>query len=144
MVFNLQRYADRKKLEQHLDRYRYGLCAEFAVALHRLTGWPLGAFYDTEKDKEDGTEYTGLSHAFVTHPSGKIVDCYGLRDKAYVRQCCEAGLKTFMGVGDDHYITEQAVSENDLENESMEGIHQDIVQEATQWILKNPARYGIQ
>jgi len=141
MVFNLQRYADRKKLERHLDRYRYGLCAEFAVALHKLTKWPLGAFYDTVK--EDGDEYYGLAHAFVTHPSGKIADCYGLRDKSYVRSCAEAGLTSVIGVGEDHYITERPVTVNDLDGESAEGLDQQTIQEATQWILKNLARYGL-
>ena len=116
----------------NLRLYTSGYCAEFAVALHRLYGWPMGVFYDT--DKEDGEQYTTLAHAFAIHPSGSIVDCNGLQDKSSVRD------NTLVGIG--HFITEASATEESLEQESMEGLNPYVIKKATAWIRKNPDRYG--
>lgn len=131
-------------LEKNLDHFRYGDCAEFAIALHRLFGWPLLAFLDTVK--EDGEEFTNLAHACVVHPIGQVVDCYGLRDKDYVRKCCEAGLQAFFKPEDNsarHYITEQLMSEAEVaEAASTEPMNPRLIAEATQWIRQYSERYG--
>jgi len=129
-------------MPKSLNKYRMGYCAEFAVALHRLYGWPLGVFYDT--DKEDGEQYTTLAHAFVVHPSGALVDSDGLRSKALVKGQAEAGLRMAEGLGASkgHFITEATATEASLEQESMEGVNAALVRQAMAWIRKHPDRYG--
>jgi len=67
----------KKSQKLNPDCFCRGYCAEFAIALHRLTGWPTIAF--NEVVKEDGEEYYNLVHTVVKSPNGKYVDVRGIR-----------------------------------------------------------------
>lgn len=55
--------------------FLFGECAPFALALHRLTGWPIFAM-------RSGDRY----HVFVRHPSGRFVDASGFVSPEQIRQ----------------------------------------------------------
>ena len=52
------------------DVFSHGQCHSFALALHKLTGWPLFAMYEKNTSR--------AHHVVVQHPSGDFVDVEGL------------------------------------------------------------------
>lgn len=60
-----------------------GQCHALARAVHERTGWPIAVRYQAEASD------TGLAqsaenhwdHAYVVHPSGKVLDVHGLQSK---------------------------------------------------------------
>lgn len=62
-------------------RYETGLCAEFAVALHRVYGYPLAMWIEVEREGREWLEGPYV-HVVAKHPSGKLLDVGGLSSKA--------------------------------------------------------------
>lgn len=69
------------------EMFTRGYCAEFALALHDATDWPLRVFLEVEDD-EWGEESAGLVHAGCLAPNGQFADVRGLRDIDVVRANC--------------------------------------------------------
>lgn len=79
-----------------ISRYVHGSCRTFALALHDQTGWPLVVVtdYDPDDPTSSGTQRRRAGwiapalmspmamHAYVQHPSGKLLDVEGLHDPA--------------------------------------------------------------
>lgn len=61
-----------------------GYCPEFAIALHKATGWPIVVFNELIKDEDEGEEYGVLAHAACRSPDGRYADARGLRDEATI------------------------------------------------------------
>jgi len=53
---------------QIVNRFRSGDCFDFAIALHKETGWPIVAAFGREEVP---------FHVLNTHPSGHLVDASG-------------------------------------------------------------------
>ncbi len=123
----------RGHLYRRADVFCSGMCAEFAVALHRMTGYPLYGAYEQYQDDE-GMGYT-LIHAFVVPRLGYIVDSAGIRPIKEMRQDLYAtpGVK----------VVVRSTSEPDLDAESMEGLLPEALADATDKILANPELYGV-
>lgn len=64
-----------------------GCCHDFAIALHRRTGWPLAAIW--RHPVNDGyalsTEPVPV-HLFCIEPGGRAIDAEGLRNLATIRR----------------------------------------------------------
>jgi hypothetical protein len=78
-----------------LDQFLHGDCPIFAVALHRLTGYPIYGL--VEFDEVIG--HTVLIHAYVKAPDGKLIDASG--DESTV----ETILDVFPNNGESEEIT---------------------------------------
>jgi len=76
-----------KLIYETSDRsYMEGNCAVLALKIHDITGWPIEILSNPEGEPwsdEDDFEFT---HIVVAHPSGKYVDCEGLRNNADISQ----------------------------------------------------------
>jgi hypothetical protein len=110
-----------------------GMCGEFAVALHRELGYPLGAFYEVGPDGWRAGDFT-LLHAFAYHPSGKLVDSKGVRSKAAMKR----ELLTMYG----GKVKENPTTEADLDALSMEGLDAEVVEAARSYIQRNRDRFA--
>lgn len=74
-----------------------GRCQHFAVALHRMTGWPIAALW--KHPAGDGFDISSDPvpvHVFCVEPSGRAVDAEGLSSfddlaKAYCRTEADLG-----------------------------------------------------
>lgn len=72
-----------------VDRFTTGDCHIFALAVHKLTGWPIATF-DYEHDP------TGSIHAFNIMPDGRLIDVEGIHDpNEFVKQWKRWGAKRF-------------------------------------------------
>jgi hypothetical protein len=112
--------------------YVSGYCAEFAVALHRRYGWPLGAFYQVEGKGEDRNEI--LVHAFAIPPGrGKVADVAGIRTKAEVR--------SLLLIGPGAPIAERKVTEKDLDDMGAEGLLPEVLADAEAFVAAHPERW---
>ncbi len=108
-----------------------GMCGEFAVALHREFGYPLGAFYEIGPDGWDEGDYT-LIHAFAFHPSGKLVDSRGVRSRASMkRELLTTGGK----------IKEARTTETGLDSLSMEGLDPEVLHASQEYIRRNRSAF---
>lgn len=58
--------------------YSAGMCDVFALALHRLLGWPLAVVRGAMED-EWGEDWYEDAHAFVLAPEGGGADVRGIR-----------------------------------------------------------------
>lgn len=62
--------------------YMAGACPFFALAAHRVTGWPLAILADEAANWESfgaEKEYPLIAHVFVVSPDGLALDVKGLR-----------------------------------------------------------------
>lgn len=62
--------------------YMEGACPFFALAAHRLTGWPIAVLTDEEAEWESfgsDKEYPLIAHVFVVTPDGMAFDAKGIR-----------------------------------------------------------------
>jgi class 3 adenylate cyclase len=109
-----------------------GMCGEFAAALHREFGYPLGAFYEVGPDGWKAGDYT-LLHAFAYHPSGKLVDSKGVRSKAQ--------MKSELYTMDGGKVEEHPTTEGDLEALSMEGLDTEVLEAARSYLQRNRAAF---
>lgn len=89
-----------------VDEALEGHCHSFAVALHRITGWPLWGAWKTS---DDGDEDGRLVHIAVEHPDGQLIDANG---KAPVRE--REQLSQILGGGDERWEYETIGGEADL------------------------------
>lgn len=109
-----------------------GMCGEFAVALHRVYGYPLAAFFEVGPDGYDEGDFT-LAHAFAKHPSRKVVDSAGVRAKTAMK----AETLTSGGKLEEHPTTE-----GDIDALSMSGLDEDVVAHAMDYVRAHPEVYG--
>ncbi len=109
-----------------------GMCGEFAAALHREFGYPLGAFYEVGPDGWKAGDYT-LLHAFAYHPSGKLVDSKGVRSKAQ--------MKSELYTMDGGKVKEAKTTEGDLDALSMEGLDTEVLEAARSYLQRNRAAF---
>jgi len=124
----VKRYRRNPMSDEQLLRVTcVGMCGEFAVALHREFGYPLGAFYEVGPDGWEEGDYT-LAHAFAYHPSGKLVDSKGVRSRASMKR------ELLTGGGK---IKEQRVSAADLDALSMEGLDEEVLAASRDYIRRN-------
>lgn len=81
---------------QNAERWIFGLCYPFALALHERTGWPmrgLGAVRSRHRGEQ-------LAHLWVIRPDGIPLDAGGVLDEA---EACEYFLE-----GEDPHTVETA------------------------------------
>lgn len=58
-----------------------GCCHDFAIALHRMTGWPIACLWrDSMKDVFSITDEPTPLHVFCVAPDGRAVDVEGAAD----------------------------------------------------------------
>ena len=127
----------QKKSQQFTaDSFCRGYCAEFAIALHYETGWPIVAFNEVLWDESMEEEYTGLVHATVRAPNGKYANARGMRTEAEIAR----SLLNSMAKPLDKYVTENITPE-DLEAETT--IYPEVVEEAERFIAKNKRLWGL-
>ena len=124
------------KISQKMDANAFcrGYCTEFAIALHRLTGWPIVVF--NEVVKEDDEYYFNLVHVAVKSPSGKYVDVRGARTE---QEIANNLLKTDATPLKDYKI--ESVSEEDLY--AATEVNEVAIEEAEFFISKNHKLLGI-
>jgi len=139
-------YGYRARIAEKVRRYRrnpisdeqllrvacVGMCGEFAVALHREFGYPLGAFYEVGPDGWEEGDYT-LAHAFAYHPSGKLVDSKGVRSRASMK-------RDLLTTGGE--IKEARTTEGDLDALSMEGLDAEVLEASQNYIRRNRGAFA--
>lgn len=84
-----------------IDRYCYGECHVFAVALHRLTGWPIHLVLDDDEkywvDPDDDDNWIPATvHAFCVDDQDRFWDIKGIRGRNEVY----AELTSWVNIGD--------------------------------------------
>jgi hypothetical protein len=109
-----------------------GMCGEFAVALRRVYGYPLAAFFEVGPDGYREGDFT-LAHAFAKHPSRKAVDSRGVRTKAEIK----AEILTSGGKLEEHAATEE-----DIDALSVSGLDFDVLSHAEDYVRARPEVYG--
>lgn len=125
----VKRYRRNPLSDEQLLRVAcVGMCGEFAAALQREFGYPLGAFYEVGPDGWEEGDYT-LVHAFAYHPSGKLVDSKGVRSRTSMKR----ELLT-MGGGK---VEEHPTSVADLSDLSMEGLDEEVVEASRDYLRRN-------
>ena len=95
------------------EMFTLGYCAEFAIALHDETDWPLRVFMEVEDD-EWGEESAGLVHAGCLAPNGQFADVRGLRDIDAVRANCLLSPAEYGGIKE---LVLRPYTRNDVEGE---------------------------
>jgi hypothetical protein len=129
----VKRYRRNPMSDADLLRFAcVGMCGEFAVALHREFGYPLGAFYEIGPDGWEDGDYT-LAHAFAYHPSGKLVDSKGVRSRA--------GMKKELLTGGGE-IEEHRTSVSDLDALSMEGLDEEVLAASQDYIRRHRGAFA--
>jgi hypothetical protein len=116
------------------NKFCRGYCAEFAIALQRLTGWEMVEFCEIEK--EDDEEFLLMIHAACRTPDGKFADVRGIRSEQEISM-------NLMGSNLNpakEYKTKNT-TERDMENEQT--IYEELINEATEYIIKNCKKYGL-
>ena len=126
MPLNLQRL--------NADAFCRGYCAEFALALHEYTGWPIAVF--NEVVDEDGEEFGNLVHATCKAPNGKYADARGFRGEKEIM----GNLLGITGVKVKRHVVE-IVSEDDLEG--ITSIEEAALEDARIFISKNLNLWGL-
>ena len=117
------------------DQFCRGYCAEFALALHRITGWQVVAFNELEYDDNEEEEYGIPCHYALRSPSGKYADARGLRTEKEIANNLMASDATPL----QKYNVEN-LTENDLLASSE--IIDEMVNEAEKFISKNRKLWG--
>lgn len=116
-----------KKASVNLDMFMKGYCAEFALALHEKTGYPIVSF-----EEEDFDGYTMSIHYAVKDPSGKILDARGLRTQDEI---IDNLYKTDGTPAKPEEIQIRELSVNDLEAETE--INEEAFEIAVNYLKKN-------
>lgn len=116
-----------KKASVNLDMFVRGYCAEFALALHEKTGFPIVSF-----EEEDFDGYTMSIHYAVKDPSGKIIDARGLRTQDEI---IDNLYKTDGTPATPEEIKIRELSVNDLEAETE--INEEAFEIAVNYLNKN-------
>ena len=111
-----------------------GYCAEFAIALHEKTGWPLYVFNEIRHDPDMDEDYESFVHYVVKTPSGKYADVRGLRTEKQIA----ANLLDIEGKPLTRYklrktTAEDAEAETFLEDSAMEMAEEYIDKHPTLW-----------
>lgn len=113
--------SDRMHDDSWRKKFAGGLCAEFAVALHRSFGWPMVAFIEQEFDEDyDEWANVGYAHVVAIPSDGMAADSYGIIKMEDVDVASLAGRR----------VSAVQVSEVDLGEMSMEGLYEDEIDEA--------------
>lgn len=93
MVIHAGHLIDKDRLlfasnatDADIEQYTSGECHVFAVALHRLFGWPMCAVLDNGELYWEDPEYTdnfirSAVHVFATDPAGNAWDVMGVRKR---------------------------------------------------------------
>lgn len=63
-----------------IDRYTNGWCARLALAIEKLTNWPIHVVYEEVPASLEGRYRTDWFHAFVQTPDGRFLDIEALWD----------------------------------------------------------------
>lgn len=68
--------------------FTQGYCAEYALALHNTTGFPIFVFEEREEEQDPFDDFVSWQfiHYVVKHPSGKYLDVRGLRTEEDILQ----------------------------------------------------------
>ena len=72
--------------------YTQSDCDDFAIALHRMTGWPIMALSSAER---------GLLHRFVVAPDGRLLDALGWTNRKSMTKRYGAREPIWAGPGDE-------------------------------------------
>lgn len=127
-------------IESNTSMFTCGYCVEFAISLHKYTGWQLGIFKEIEQDDED--VYYSLIHAFCYAPNGMIADVRGLRTKSKVIDNLLYADTTPVNQ-DTTKLSEEKTTEIDLENESGYGLEEEALYKAALFIKNNKYLWNI-
>lgn len=66
----------------NIEYYMSGACPYFAIAAHKLTGWPLAMLIDEGREYESfggRKKFPLIAHVFVETPDGQVFDIKGMR-----------------------------------------------------------------
>jgi hypothetical protein len=129
----------RKPSEETISYYMSEACPHFALALHRLKGWPLAMLVDEANYEEwGGEEYPTIAHVFVLRPDGLAVDVKGPR--------------TIAAIKDDFFDLEEPrvarIAEGDLssmmgDNKPLYACSLEAIDKAKHLIKQNKKIYGV-
>ncbi len=67
---------------EDVEYYMSGACPHFAIAAHKLTGWPLAMLIDEGRLYQSfgaRKKYPLIAHVFVFTPDNQILDIKGMR-----------------------------------------------------------------
>lgn len=116
--------------------FSQGYCAEFAIALHELTGYPIFSFDEILYDDFMEEKYPQFLHYAVKHPSGKYLDVKGLRTEKEIINNLISYNNTPV---DPEKITVQAKSLEDVESEV--SLEDEALELAREYISKNKKKF---
>jgi hypothetical protein len=117
--------------------YCKGLCAEFAVALSEVLNYKLGKVVQISYDDFSEENYETFVHAFCYHPKDKklIIDSLGIRS-------LDEMLKDTY-VDKKGKIKHKKTTKKELDEITMEGLYEEVVNNAKEYIISNIDKYGV-
>lgn len=119
---------------QNASYFCRGYCAEFSIALHRLTGWPIVVF--NEVVDEDGEEFENLVHAAVKAPNGKYADARGFRSEAEM-------MSKMLGSLGNKVLRHSISPSSEYDLESITEIFPEAIEQAEAFIQHNLKLWGL-
>jgi hypothetical protein len=127
-----------------LRKYDTGLCAEFAVALHRVYGYPLAMWIETWTERGSKLEFDeevegGYGHVVATHPSGLFLDARGLGTREQMESAL--GVVPMLDLSGKHFGFRKT-TEGELDSMGGEGLDASEVRAAERLVRARPERYG--
>ena len=127
-----------------IRKYETGLCAEFAVALHRVHGYPLWMWMETWIEPGSEPEFDeevegGYGHVVVQHPSGLFLDARGLGTQEQIEGAL--GTVSLLDAPGKHFVF-RATTERELDNLGSEGLNAAEIRAAERLVRAHPGRYG--
>lgn len=127
-----------------LRKYDTGLCAEFAVALHRVYGYPLAMWIETWTERGSEPEFDeqvegGYGHVVATHPSGLLLDARGLGTREQIEPAL--GVVPMLDLPGKHFVFRKT-TEAELDSMGGEGLDAAEVRAAERLVRAHPERYG--
>ena len=126
-----------------LRKYETGLCAEFAVALHRVHGYPLAMWIETWTERGSEPEFDeevegGYGHVVAVHPSG-LLDARGLGTRGEIESAL--GVVPMLDLPGKHFVFRKT-TEDELDSMGGEGLDAAEIHAAEQLVRARPERYG--
>jgi len=112
------------------NKFGSGYCAEFALALHEKTGYPIAVILGHYRDEDTDEEYTEPSHCFVMIDSQNGIDCYGERS---INSMIE---ESYFSSKPIKITIEQVTPEEAINTFSMEGAIPEALKEAREIVEK--------
>lgn len=92
-----------KKFENFEENFGFGDCYIYAIAMHRLYGYPIYGvklyFKEDDWDELDDPQYDfEYAHIIVKKPNGKFIDDQGEYDEEELKDLCETSYTEFIKI----------------------------------------------